>query len=126
MTQGLNTIPLADDKRWVKCGIKQQPKKPVPTNGTLSDTDFKLTAQKGNTAKIIKNFVGKFVCENPKNHFVYDVGQNMVGAIKLKVKGKCGQSLKIRYGEMTHKRRLYLYKKSAFRRKYRYLYTLRT
>lgn len=95
--------PLADDKRWVKCGIKQQPKKPVPTNGTLSDTDFKLTAQKGNTAKIIKNFIGKFVCENPKNHFVYDVGQNMVGTIKLKVKGQCGQSIKIRYGEMTHK-----------------------
>lgn len=43
------------------------------------------------------------MCENPKNHFVYDVGQNMVGAIKLKVKGKCGQSIKIRYGEMTHK-----------------------
>ncbi len=49
------------------------------------------------------------MCENPKNHFVYDVGQNMVGTIKLKVKGQCGQSIKIRYGEMTQ-RRLYLYK----------------
>ena len=27
----------------------------------------------------------------------------MVGTIKLKVKGQCGQSIKIRYGEMTHK-----------------------
>ena len=40
--------------------------------------------------------------ESPKGHFVYDLGQNMVGSVCLCLKGERGQSFRIRYGEMCY------------------------
>ncbi|MBQ8301610.1 MAG: family 78 glycoside hydrolase catalytic domain, partial [Clostridia bacterium] len=75
----------------------------IPTNGTLDNAEFVMTSQCGPTAKVIDTFDGKFSCEMPSGHFVYDMGQNMVGTVRVRLKGKRGQSVKIRYGEMAYK-----------------------
>ena len=93
-----------DTSSWINCGIKPWSDKVIPTNGTLDDNvKFILSAQEGPTAQIVKTLTPISVTENPKGHFVYDFGQNMVGTIRLKVKGKRGTSLKLRFGEMSYK-----------------------
>lgn len=92
------------DKRWRECGIATWPKEVNPTNGTLTDEYFEFEPQYGpsaRTERILKP-IGQFT-ENPVGHFVYDFGQNMVGTIRLKLCGKKGQSVKLRYGEMCYK-----------------------
>ena len=39
----------------------------------------------------------------PASKYVYDLGQNMVGRIRLKVKGEAGQTITIRYAEVLDK-----------------------
>lgn len=101
------------DGSFVKCGIIDWPDKVIPTNGILPDGEpFVVTAQEGDEACVerIISQVAKYI-ENPKGHFVFDFGQNMVGTVKLTVcgTGKSGTSLKLRYGEMSYKDgRLYI------------------
>ncbi len=93
-----------DTSSWISCGVKEWTEKVIPTNGTLDDNiKFILSAQEGPTAQIVKKLKPISVIENPKGHFVYDFGQNMVGTICLKVKGQKNTSLKLRYGEMSYK-----------------------
>lgn len=93
-----------DDAAWKDCGIKAWPSEPKPTNGVLEKkADFQLSAQEGPMAEVVCVLPAIKTEEIPKGHYVYDFGQNMVGTIKLKVKGERGTSLKIRYGEMCYK-----------------------
>ncbi len=98
---------------YVKCGIIDWPDKVIPTNGTLpADEPFVITAQEGDEAFVERRLfpIGGYI-ENPKGHFVFDFGQNMVGTVKLTLcgTGKRGFSLKLRYGEMSYKDgRLYI------------------
>ncbi len=92
-----------NDTCWEMCGVKEWTDKVIPTNGTLDGEKFVMTAQSGDTARVIDTFEGKFMCEVPKGHFVYDLGQNMVGTVCVKLRGTRGQSVKIRYGEMAYK-----------------------
>ncbi|MCI8496818.1 MAG: family 78 glycoside hydrolase catalytic domain, partial [Clostridiales bacterium] len=95
--------PGYDDSAWVACGVKGWPSTVKPTNGTLpEDVKFQLSAQVGPTARIERELTPIAVVENPAGHYVYDFGQNMVGTIRLTVKGEKGTSLKIRYGEMSY------------------------
>ena len=85
----------AADSRWIKCGVK--------------DTDTStLCAQKGESARIVKTLNAKFVRETPEGGFIFDMGENMVGAVRVKLNGKRGCTIKIRYGEMLEKGRLYV------------------
>lgn len=88
---------------WSPCGVKAWPFPPKPTNGSLSGVPFELSAQEGPGAKVMQELDGRSIGEHPAGHFVYDFGQNMVGSIRLTVKGKAGMSVKIRYGEMVNK-----------------------
>lgn len=93
-----------EDSHWIPCGIKPWPTTVTPTNGSLKEeVQFRLSAQMGPTAKVEREIVKATMVENPKGHYVYDFGQNLVGTIRLKVKGKRGDSIKIRYGEMSYK-----------------------
>lgn len=92
--------------KFSKCGVHQWPERVIPTNGELSETEeFLITAQSGEEARIervllpIKDYV-----EQPKGHFVFDLGQNMVGTVRLTVcgTGNRGTSIKLRYGEMCY------------------------
>ncbi len=91
------------DQRWKSCGILPWPQYATPTNGTFSrPVPFELTAQEGPTAQVERILTPISMTENPIGHYVYDFGQNMVGTIRLCVKGERGLSLKIRYGEMSY------------------------
>ncbi len=91
------------DLSWKPCGILPWPQFAVPTNGRFSKpVPFELTAQEGPAAQVERILKPVSVTENPAGHYVYDFGQNMVGTIRLSVKGERGLSLKIRYGEMSY------------------------
>lgn len=93
-----------NDGRWSVCGVAEWQKSPQPTNGTLNNVEFELSAQVGATAQVERVLTP--ICdvyEMPKGHFVYDMGQNMVGTVRLRLKGRCGTSIKLRYGEMRYK-----------------------
>lgn len=96
-------LPDYADSRWEPCKILPWPKPPVPTNGSFSEpVPFRLTAQTGPSAVIERILTPVAVKEIPEGHFVYDLGQNMVGTIRLTVHGPRGLSLKLRYGEMSY------------------------
>ncbi len=97
----------AEDSRWKKCGVKPRREKVIPTNGELPDLKFMLSAQKGPSAECVCKLNGTFAGENPKGHFLYDFGQNMVGTVRLTMKAARGKSVKIRYGEMLKGGALY-------------------
>lgn len=91
------------DSRWRSCGILPWPGAPVPTNGSFDlPVNFELTAQEGPAAEIERILTPVSMEEIPVGHYVYDFGQNMVGTIRLRVKGPRGLSLKLRYGEMSY------------------------
>lgn len=93
-----------DDGIWTSCQAAEWDNKVIPTNGILENEKFELSAQKGPQAVIEREL--KPLCtphEQPNGHIVYDFGQNMVGTVRIKLKGKRGQTIKIRYGEMTCK-----------------------
>lgn len=91
------------DRRWKDCGIINWPTEVEPTNGSLSGVNFSLTAQSGGTAKVTRVLQPINVQENPKGHFIYDFGQNMVGTVSIRLQGQRGISIKLRYGEMCYK-----------------------
>lgn len=92
-----------DSARWIKCGVKEYDGTVVPTNGSLEGVKFTLSPQIGNTARVVKVLKGVYVGELPVRHYVYDMGQNMVGTIRVKLRGRRGETVKIRYGEMMYK-----------------------
>ncbi|MGN0164365.1 MAG: family 78 glycoside hydrolase catalytic domain [Candidatus Ornithomonoglobus sp.] len=93
-----------EDTRWSDCGIQDWVTSVRATNGgTLSGEKFELSAQSSPTAKVERALMPVSLKEYPSGHFVYDFGQNMVGTVRLRVKGEEGQSIKLRYGEMCRK-----------------------
>ncbi|MDO5398976.1 MAG: family 78 glycoside hydrolase catalytic domain [bacterium] len=93
---------ISNDERYFKnCGIKEWQQYAEPTNGMLDNEKFELSAQLGpavTVERVLKPVTGPI--EAPAGHFVYDFGQNMVGTVRVKLKGECGSSIKLRYGEM--------------------------
>lgn len=92
------------DGRFGRCKAYEWPAEVTPTNGVLQGEAFELSAQEGPSAVIERILKPQTAfIENPKGHFVYDFGQNMVGTVRLTLRGKRGMSIKLRYGEMTYK-----------------------
>lgn len=91
-------------ENWKPCGVKEWSVPVKPTNGCFKKApEFELSAQLGQGAAVERILTPAAVWENPKGHFIYDFGQNMVGTIRLKVKAERGVSFKLRYGEMCYK-----------------------
>ena len=96
---------LDNPANWVPCGVKEEPGEVIPTNGSFPEDKkpvFALTKQNYSGAKCIQVLKPIAVTEEPKGHFVYDFGQNMVGTVRITLKGKRGKSYKLRYGEMCY------------------------
>ena len=105
---------------WAKVGYLANAWKPaveVPLEGTayigtfqvrnarqvVSFENMKLTAQLGDNARVVKILKPKSVEEVRPGVFVYDMGQNMVGIPRIKIKnGKPGQELVIRFAEVRY------------------------
>ncbi|NQU85647.1 MAG: family 78 glycoside hydrolase catalytic domain [Mariniphaga sp.] len=103
--------PLFNDTKW-------KPAIEVPLEGTtflgtntgfrvpvsqLDYDEFKLTGQIGNTAQVYKILTAKSIEEVRDGIFVYNMGQNIVGVPRIKIKnGNAGDSIFLRFSEMLY------------------------
>ncbi|QDV81620.1 Bacterial alpha-L-rhamnosidase [Stieleria magnilauensis] len=87
---------------------RRNPTKPgegVKNLGEERDLGFKrpkLEAFPGVPVRVTEEIPAKSVTQREPGTFVFDLGQNFAGTIRLKVKGQSGQRIQIRYGEMLH------------------------
>lgn len=89
--------------KWQQCHIVPPPELPTPTNGELAGIEFTMTEQSYPAAREIMRLEGIRTGEFPKGHIIFDMGQNIVGTVRIKLSGNAGDSIKIRYGEMCRK-----------------------
>ncbi|MFD1631617.1 family 78 glycoside hydrolase catalytic domain [Pseudopedobacter beijingensis] len=83
-------IPYYDMRRW-------KPVKIYPDKA-----ERKLQVYPGNPVRIYTELKPKNIIERPQGKYIIDFGQNFSGVVRLKVKGKAGDSIIVRYGEMLH------------------------
>lgn len=88
---------------WDKCSIVPDPPVPAPTNGEAESLEFTMEEQDYTGAHEVMRLAGKPCGEAPEGHIIYDMGQNMVGTVKIKLHGRHGESIKVRYGEMLRR-----------------------
>lgn len=62
-----------------------------------------LIAQKGVPVKAIEELKPQKIITTPKGETVFDMGQNMVGWVRLKVKGEKGDSITLKFAEVLDK-----------------------
>ena len=63
----------------------------------------RLVAYTAPPIRVTEELPAKKITEPKPGVFIFDVGQNIAGIIRLKVKGPAGTRVQIRYGEMLHK-----------------------
>ncbi|MGN0181981.1 MAG: family 78 glycoside hydrolase catalytic domain, partial [Candidatus Ornithomonoglobus sp.] len=88
---------------WDKCSIVPDPGAPIPTNGEADDLEFSMEEQDYTGAHEVMRLAGKLCGGAPEGDIIYDMGQNMVGTVKIRLRGRHGESIKVRYGEMLRK-----------------------
>ena len=84
-------MPLFDDSSWETVTLYPE----------LS-VNVKLQAYIGNPVQNRIQLKAVAMVEPKPGVFVYDMGQNLVGVPRIKIKGKSGQELTFRYGEMNY------------------------
>ncbi len=84
------TSPGFDDSKWQNAVAK-------------TGTNSKVLPHPGVPVRPIQEITPVSVKEQAPGKFVFDLGQNISGVIRLKVKGKAGDKVTIRYAEMLHK-----------------------
>ena len=62
----------------------------------------KLEAFPGLPVRITEEIAAKKVIAREPGTYIFDLGQNFAGIIRLKVSGPAGHRIRIRYGEMLH------------------------
>ncbi|MXV17688.1 alpha-L-rhamnosidase [Hufsiella ginkgonis] len=60
----------------------------------------KLEVYPGNPVRILEALRAKKVTARPGGKYIIDLGQNFAGSIRLKVKGRAGDTISLRYGEV--------------------------
>ena len=66
-------------------------------------TPKKLVAYAAPAIRITEELPAKKMTEPAPGTYIFDLGENIAGIIRLKVRGAAGQKVQIRYGEMLHK-----------------------
>ncbi|MEL6105598.1 MAG: glycoside hydrolase family 78 protein [Planctomycetota bacterium] len=97
-----NGQPTADFFQFQNPPGGKGPVRKVSTKRSLGFRRPKLEAFPGVPVRVIEELPAKSVSQLQENTFIFDMGQNFAGVIRLKVKGKAGQRIRIRYGEMLH------------------------
>ena len=82
--------PGFDDSQWGKVSILDHSKKI-------------LIAPQGEVVKAIEEIKPVKILTTPKGETVFDMGQNMVGWVKLKVNGKKGDQVTLKFAEVLDK-----------------------
>ncbi len=82
--------PDLDDSNWLSVIVPEQEK-------------LKLVAQQSPTIQVTQEIKPMEINEPNSGIFVFDMGQNMAGWVKLKVKGKAGTKVVLRFAEVLNK-----------------------
>jgi len=82
------TTPGFDDKKWTR----------VRTESL--DKSTRLVAQPDEGARVMQELETKEVTQPGAGIYVFDMGQNMVGWVRLTVRGEAGTKITLRYAEM--------------------------
>lgn len=61
-----------------------------------------LQAYPAQPVRIIEELPAQSVTEHKPGVWIFDLGQNFAGNVRLKVTGEAGQEIRLRYGEMLH------------------------
>ena len=73
--------------------------------GTEEDFGFRLPALEafpGVPVRITAELPARTVSARDDGSYIFDLGQNFAGSIRLRVRGERGQKVRVRYGEMLH------------------------
>lgn len=89
-------MPGWDTPDFQAKGWKQAKVYPAP------GAEVKMQAYIGQPVRIDEICKAQKLSEPLPKHFVYDMGQNMVGVPRLKMKGTAGKQIEIKYAEMVY------------------------
>lgn len=78
-----------NDEQWASC------RRMVGAMG-------KVEASPGVPVQIVEEIAPIEISEPEKGKFIFNLGTNFAGIVQLKVKGKAGTKIQLRYGEMLH------------------------
>ncbi len=81
--------PALDDAAWTNAVVRQEPAR-------------KIEGQVMPAVRVLTEVEPKSIREAKPGHFVYDMGQNMVGVVRLKADTRKGMRITLRYAEMLN------------------------
>ncbi|HXG68532.1 MAG TPA: family 78 glycoside hydrolase catalytic domain, partial [Blastocatellia bacterium] len=84
---------------WCENGSSATGWHPIPE---IRSPAVKLVAQRGLPVRRTQELRPKKISEPAPGRFIFDLGQNIVGWARLKVKGKAGDTVRLRYAEMLN------------------------
>jgi alpha-L-rhamnosidase len=87
-------------------GSQAGPRRPPPSDwrpvSVLTDQDPALSAQVGPPIRVTGEVATRRVTEPQPGRFVFDLGQNLVGIARLRVRGSRGTRVTMRFGEVLN------------------------
>ena len=94
-------------------------------NTEVDTVNVALVAQPEDPAKVIETIQPKFLAKTGEDTYVYDLGQNISGLIRITMDGEAGTTMKMRHGEMVYKDTNVLYTANLREAKATDYYTLK-
>jgi alpha-L-rhamnosidase len=85
---------------WSTAGFNDAGWEPVSIKPA---TSAQLVAQVDPPVRVERELEPLSVTERKPGTYIFDLGQNMVGTVRLQVSGKCGQAVSVRYAEVLNR-----------------------
>lgn len=84
---------------WTSAGFDDSGWEPVTV---VDKVTAQLVAEVDAPARVEREIPARDVTEPKPGVFIFDLGQNMVGSVRLRVSGKAGTSVQLRHGEVLN------------------------
>ncbi|TDE10502.1 alpha-L-rhamnosidase [Dyadobacter psychrotolerans] len=85
---------------WNIAGFKDQEWQNVQVYPDKADRQIQVYP--GPPVKVTQTLAVKNTIARPEGSYIFDMGQNFAGIIRLKVKGSAGDTIRLRFGEKLH------------------------
>ena len=107
LMQGTEFDARLERAGWAKPGFNDMAWQPVATGLRPLDPDkplpkFVIEAANAEPVRVSDELPARTVTEPRPGAYTFDLGQNMVGWVQLKVRGRAGQKIMVRHGEMLN------------------------
>ena len=87
-----------DETAWMQAELVEAPKTQAPRGQEASDVEIK--AQINPNIKVMETIKPVSIVEIKPGMYIMDMGQNMVGWIRMSIKGKRGYEVQLRFAEL--------------------------